>query len=171
MSYVRRRSGGMSLTELLVGASILALTIVTLLNAFLNQATLNTHSRNLSWAMNDATRVLEQLRQQNSGSGCLTPSVAPVAGFGSWDAWLNDTSPLGGGGKSIQPNPTVSELIVVSASGVDPAQVTVAVCWRQQTRVVGECRWSGTQLVPNDLDGNGLITAPATLSTLLSCRQ
>ena len=165
------RGTGFTLVELTIGASILLLAIVTLLNAFGRQSILNTHSRNLTWAMNDASRVMERLRQQNSGSSCLTPTVAPPAGFASWDAWLGDTTVNGGGGKSIQPAPLTNELIVMSTSGADPLQVTAAVCWRSQERTLGECQWNGAQLVPNDTDGNGIITGPATVATLVTCRR
>ncbi|MBI1992395.1 MAG: hypothetical protein HYY90_00495 [Candidatus Omnitrophica bacterium] len=165
------RSRGLTLMELLIGALLLAVGIVTLLETFVRQQTLNEHARNLSWAMNDATRVMEEIRQQNSGDACAVPSLTPPAGFASWNAWLADASVNGGGGKSVQPNPATEELIVPSGSGTDPISLTVAVCWRHRGRVIGECRWDGAQLVPNDADGNGVITSPAALSTLLTCRR
>lgn len=173
---------GFTLIELTIGASILLLAIVTLLDAFGRQSILNTHSRNLTWAMNDANRVLERLRQQNSGAACAAPTAAMPSecdatgipadncteACASWDAWLGDAC---NGGKSIQPAPLTNELIVVSTSGADPLQVTAAVCWRSQERTLGECQWNGAQLSPSDTDGNGTITAPATLVTLLTCRR
>ena len=165
------RRSGLTLIEMLVGATILAITIVTLLDVFLRQATLNVYSRGLFSAMNDAGRVMERLRQQNSGSGCAAPSVAAPTGFASWDAWLADTSALGGGGKGFPALAGNEELVVLSASGSDPIQLTVAVCWRDRQRVLGECAWNGTQLVTSDADGNGTITSPAMLSSLITCRR
>jgi Tfp pilus assembly protein PilV len=162
---------GLTLVELMVGAAILVIGIVALLGAFLSQITLNEHSRNLTMAINDANRVMERMRQQNTSGACLAPSVAAPAGFATWDAWLADMGAAGGGGKSVQPTPAVNELVVISNTGSDPIQVTVSICWRQRERVLGECTWNGAALVPGDTNGDGIITAPATLSTLLSCRR
>jgi type II secretory pathway pseudopilin PulG len=163
----------MTLIELIIGAMILALAIAGLLKAFLGETAINTHSRAISWAAVDANRVMEHLRQRNSGGTCSAPSVAAPAGFASWDAWLASTAATGGGGKSIQPDPATNELVVISSSGADPIAVTVAVCWRSGGRVLGDCTWSGANLVANPGAGsNPLITeSPAMLSTLLSCRR
>lgn len=166
----RRCAHGVTLAEFLMGAVILAIAIGALLGAFVGQLTVSEHARNLTWATNDAARVMEQLREQNSGSGCSTPSVAAPTGFASWDAWLLDTTTSGGGGESIGgPN----ELVVVTPVGTDPLQVTVAVCWRHRKRTIGECTWNGTVLSPNPgAGGNPAVTeSPAMLSTLMTCRK
>ena len=161
------------MVELIIGASILAIAITSLLGAFLGQLALNQHSRNLSWATNDAGRVMEQIRQQNTGAGCASPSAAAPGGFAGWDAWLADMTNNGGGGKSVQPNPAVNELVVVTSQGTDPLAVTVAVCWLQQGRVVGECTWNGAALVANPgAGGDPAVTeSPAMLMTLMTCRR
>jgi type II secretory pathway pseudopilin PulG len=168
---MRGRAEGFTFVELMFGAVVLAVAIVGLLGAFLGQTTLNEHARNLAWALNDAGRILERMRQLNTGASCAVPTLAPPAGFASWDAWLASPAASGGGGKSVQPNAAVNERVAVSSGGVDPLQVTVAVCWRHRGRTLGECAWDGTQLTPADLDGDGLITSPAMLSTLISCRR
>ena len=172
---VRRERASRALTfvEILVGTVILAVAIVGLLGAFWWQIALNEHSRNRAWAINDASRVMEQLRRQNSGGGCATPSTTPSGGFASWDAWLADTTVNGGGGKSVQPDPAVNELLVVTSSGADPLTVTVAVCWRHRDRVWGECTWNGAALSPSPgLGGDPAVTeSPAMLSTLVTCRK
>lgn len=164
---------GVTLVELLIGASILAVAITGILGAYFTQIALSEHSRNMAWGANDASRVMERLRRQNTGGGCTTPSAAAPAGFASWDAWLADTTANGGGGKSIQPNPNANELIVVTPTGVDPMTITVAVCWRQRNQTWGECTWNGAALVPNPAaGGNPAITESATmLSTLMTCRR
>lgn len=57
----------------------------------------------------------------------------------------------------------------------NPLRATIAVCWRQGGRVTGECRWDGAQLVPEDAppigNNDGIITSPAQLQTLVSCRR
>ena len=161
---------GLTLIEVLAGFAILLIAIVGVLMAFLSQSVLNEHSRNFSWAVNDASRVMEQLQQQNGAGTCLAVNTAPPVGFASWDAWLGNAA--GGGGKSVPPDPATNELVVVTApAGADPVEVTVAICWRHRGRVIGECQWDGAQLVPADLDGNGIITSPVRLSTLVTCRK
>jgi type II secretory pathway pseudopilin PulG len=162
-----------TLVELLIGAAILAIAITAILGAYFMHVTLIEHARNTAWAANDASRVMERLRQQNTGGTCAIPSTAPPGGFASWDAWLASTAANGGGGKSIQPNPVVNELVVVTPTGVDPMTVTVAVCWRQRNQTWGECTWNGAALVPNPgVGGNPAITeSVAMLSTFMTCRR
>ena len=173
------RQQGFTLAELIIGAAVLAIAITALLGAFIGQTTLNEHARNLTWAINDANRVMERLRQLNSGAACVLSAAAPDAecadgncdGASEWDEWLRDN-----GGKSIQPDPANNELLVVSSSGTDPLQISVAVCWRHRGRIIGECSANGAALqadegvsVPND--DNAIIQSPAMLSTLMTCRQ
>jgi hypothetical protein len=181
---------------------ILAVANVTLLSVITQHMTLNEHARNVTWAVNDATRVMERWRQQNRG--CAFPSLTPPTGFTSWNTWLGTpTSSGGGGGKSVQPDPNTDELVVVTcrdaatnASCGDVSQVgtgewsgtrqagqstafpllqtTVTICWRHRNRVLGECNWNGAALSPNDDPPTGnnddVVTSPATLSTLMTCR-
>jgi len=164
---------GLTLVELVVGVAFMLIAIAAMLGAFWTQMTLNEHARNRAWAANDASRVMERMRQQNTGAACATPSFQAPAGFASWDAWLADTTANGGGGKSVQPNPAVNELVVVTPQGVDPVTVTVAVCWRNRGRTWGECSWGGVSLSPNPgAGGDALITeSPVMLSTLMTCRR
>ena len=197
MRVTRRRCSGFMLPELLICIAMLAIAIAALMGVFLGQLMLNEHARNLTWAIHDANRVMERLRQVNTG--CTTPSAVPP-GVTSWNAWLA----ADGTGKSIQPLPNTNELIVVTcqdsagalkcgtgnqvgtgewAGGVqagnttyDPIRVTVTVCWRHRTRVIGECTWNGAALVadetvtvPNDVAG--VVESPATLVTLMTCRK
>lgn len=172
MGRLRGASAGVTLLEFLIGASILALAITSLLDVVARHLALNMHMRNLSWAAIDASRVMERIRQQNVGDACANPSVAPPAPFLDWDAWLAaDTGAGGAGGKSLQVNPAANELVAISPSGANPIEVTVAICWRDhQSRVLGECQWNGVQLIPNDANGDGVISGLAMLSTLVTCR-
>jgi type II secretory pathway pseudopilin PulG len=162
-----------TLVELMVGAVILSVAIAALLGAFLTQMTLNEHARNRSLATNDVARVMEEIRRRNSGGACNAPSAAAPAGYASWNAWLADAGAAGGGGKSVQPDPNVNELVAVSASGANPLTVTVAVCWRQRDRIIGECTWNGAALAVNPGAGGDLTVteSPAQLATLLTCRR
>jgi type II secretory pathway pseudopilin PulG len=189
---MKTRSQGFTLAEALLGGLVLAIAIAAILGAYVGQVTLNEHARNLSLAINDANRVIEQIRQENAS--CTTPDVIPPAGT-SWNAWMTTGNP--GAPKSIQPNPDANELIVVTcqvrdggtapsdycsgtqqgtgewklgtASSPDPLRVTVAVCWRHRNRAIGECG-TGAVLTPTDSNGNGVIDSPAMLTTLVTCR-
>ncbi len=188
----RAFSHAFTLIELLIGAATLAIAIVALLGAFFGQITLNEHARNMTWAINDANRVMERLRQVNSG--CTTPSTAtdatdvtkvPAAECGgvactSWDNWLENQRPTAGvSGKSIQPDPVNNELILVRTKPgtTDPLEITVAVCWRHRGRILGECIANGTALQASDTGvngftaGDGIIGSPAMLTTLMTCRS
>ncbi len=179
------RQTGFTLVELMVGAMILATAIAALLGAFVGQVTLNEHSRNLAWATNDASRVMEQLRRQNSNCAPAAPSSAAPAGFASWDAWLASAAAGGGGGKSLQPDPANNELVVITCrnaantanclAGNDPIRMTVAVCWRHRERIIGECEPDGAGLKKDpdrDPGGDNNVTeSPAMLSTFITCRS
>ena len=183
---------GLTLIEIILGMMVLSIVVLSVIGAGLSQSILNEHSRNLSRAVHDANRILEQIRQQNGGGVCATPSAVIAGG---WDAWLAGQVP----GKSV-PVPTVAEerVIVtcqdqdggalaadycgpnqvsnlewVSAGGnttLDPIRITVSICWRHRSRTIGECTWNGAQLVANDGDGDGVIESPAMLTTLVTCR-
>ena len=149
---MRAQPSGMTLIECIVGVAAMIVATTALFGGYLGQTTLNEHARNLSRAMTDATRVMEELRQQNIGSACTTPTWAPPIGFAGWDAWLGDTGATGGGGKNVRPAPNANEELVTvtcrnqantaaCVAGQDPIRVTVAVCWRHRNRTLGECRW------------------------------
>jgi len=171
---------GVTLIEMLLAAMTLAIAISALLGAFLGQLTLKEHANNLSLAIHDANRIIEQIRQDNLN--CQTPSIDPSdpADPGdtptSWDSWLEAQSP----GKSIpNTNANAGQLIVVTcrsrdgsascgtggtraqvgsgewsvstgATTFNPIQITVSVCWRHRNRTIGECSWSGSALSPAD---------------------
>ena len=185
---------GMTMVELLLSLALLAVAMAAIVGGYLGQQTLNEHARNLTLAVQDAERVIEQLRDNNSR---CTPPTAQMPG--GWDAWLNG-QPLGksipnvnknanerivvtcqdqdGGSLSTDycgrnaPNPQVAagEWVSQAASTVfNPIRVTVAVCWRHRGRTIGECTWDGASLTPSDT-GNGVIESPAMLTTLVTCR-
>ena len=163
----------------------LTVAIAAILGAYIGQLTLNEHARNLSLAIQDANRVIERIRQQNTpcAGGTSAPTALPPTGVWgtSWDLWLNDAG--GGGGKSLLPTPNVNELVVLTAQNRDgtplaananPIRVTAAICWRHRNRTIGECDWNGTNLVENELlnmpTDTTDIDSPAMLTTLVTCR-
>ena len=163
----RRGEVGVTLTELLVTVGIFLIGIAAIYLASFGQLTLNEHSRNLSWAVNDANRVIERMRRQNRG--CTTPNVGPPVDlpppdgtgvpFAIWDAWLGSTTLGGGGGKSL-PAAANENIFVSPPTGADPEPVTVAVCWQHRGRTIGTCAGPLSA-----------ITSPAMLTTSITCRS
>ena len=188
-------SQGFTLAEVVLGGTVLAIAVAAILGAYVGQVTLNEHARNLSLAIQDANRVIEQIRQQTATCGAnLSTALIPQGGVAvggqidvwlqnGWDAWFGTPTT-----KSIQPDPTNNELVVVTCQDnttqvdcdnvgtVNPVRVTVAICWRHRNRIIGECANNGTPLTPADNQGNGpknvngLIESPAMLTTLVTCR-
>jgi len=179
---------GFTLAEVVLGGMPLTVAIAAILGAYIGQLTLNEHARNLSLAIQDANRVIEQLRQQNSpcAGGTTAPTAVPPTGVWgtNWNLWLDNAA--GGGGKSLLPTPAVNELLILTCqnrdgtaacvSGDNPIRVTAAVCWRHRNRTIGECTWNGATLagadgaVPGPFTIAGVVESPAMLTTLVTCR-
>jgi type II secretory pathway pseudopilin PulG len=172
-------TSGFTLIEFLLGGLVLAIAITAILGAYIGQVTLNEHARNLSLAVQDANRVIEQMRQDT----VTCPNPLDMLDNTIWNTWLQGVV---GGGKSIgtpnnnDANEHVAVVYQTSAGGANPAltdnpiRVTVAVCWRHRNRTIGECDWNpgtGLFVVPEvDDNGNGVIDSPAMLTTLITCR-
>ncbi len=177
MDMASGKRSGLTLLEVAVSMSMLAVGVAALLGGFSGQMMLTEHSRNLSLALNDAERVMEQIRQHNQ-NGCTAPSVlAPVQDpgtgtrFASWDAWLADAGANGGGGKSLRPDSVTMELVPPPViTGTNPLDVTVLACWVHRGRVIGECRINGTQLEVFDVNGDGTLTSPVMVRSEVTCR-
>ena len=167
--------------EFLIAAMVFTVSIVALLGAYVSQSALNEHARNLSWAMTDASRVMEEIRRRNSNpcaGGAVPVATSPLGGVNpgpGWDDWL-----LGaGGGKSLEqataPARSQEYVVVSGIEGDDPMQITVAVCWRERARIVGECEWNGAVLNPsqgsNGFLNDGIIQSQVMLTTRMTCRS
>jgi len=135
----------------MIGAVMLVIAITALLGAFFGQVTLNEHARRLTLSINDANRVMEQLRQRNIGAACGGgPTAQPPTGYTSWDAWLADTGAAGGGGKSIQPNPTLNERIVVTCQDQDGGSLATDYCG--DANQVGSGEWVRQAAISTSFD-------------------
>ena len=106
----RQPNEGLTLVEVVLGAATLAIVVAAILGAYMGQLTLNEHARNLSFAMNDASRVLEKIRSENAGCQSNTVPEVDPEGPGSgpsnpdnWNAWMNTNNP--GAPKSIGLDP------------------------------------------------------------------
>ncbi len=139
---LNRRESGFTLAEIVLGGMVLAVAAAAILGAYIGQATLNEHSRNLSAAIHDANRVIELIRQQDAT--CTTPSIAPPDPDGpgalvaptSWNAWMDQvtTWPQANAyysprGKSVPTaNPSNEERIVVTCTDRDGYTGAASVC-------------------------------------------
>ena len=163
---VRRRflppAGGFTLVEMMLGTAVMIIVLTAMLGAFVGQSFLTRSARNLTAGMNDATRVMEEIRRLNTSPNCAgRPSASPPGSYKTWNEWLN----ADGQGKSIMQSSDDSfEIIAVtcqseaggkqycgpnqagqewfrasqgSNTSYDPIRVTVSVGWRQQRRVAG----------------------------------
>lgn len=173
-----QRAAGFTLIEVVLGALTLLVAGGAILGAYLGQLTLNEHARNLSLAVHDANRMIEQIRTNNVGCtvpAAIPPVTNPALNPVTWDNWLSQPSNQGGGGGR---SPGMVELIVVTCQDrdgnnycgrggttpqvaqewstvagtttYDPIRITVSVCWRHRGRTLGECSWNGAVLTPND---------------------
>ncbi|PIQ83738.1 MAG: hypothetical protein COV75_05875 [Candidatus Omnitrophica bacterium CG11_big_fil_rev_8_21_14_0_20_63_9] len=156
-----KEAGGFTLIEMMLGAAILSIVAVALLGSFFGQTFLNQNARNLTAAMTDATRIMEQIRQQNTTAACVggIPSARPPAGFASWNAWLNAAAPAGGGPKSVQvPTPNQFELVTVTCQDEDGGTVASDYCGSGGNAQIGAGEWS--------LGGRGQRSAVTTFNPI-----
>ncbi len=154
---MRRARQGFTLIEMMLGVSIVLIVMVALMGGIFGQSFLNMNARNLLAAMNDATRVMEQIRQQNMGTNCsnAVPSIVPPLNAGTgqpyatWNAWLNTGAP--GAPKSVsQPDAATRDALeVVAVSCQDGRYLT--------------CQ-PGSQVTCPD---NSRVTCPAVGQTVL----
>ena len=189
-TFSPHQHSGFTLAEVALGGAVLFVAVAAILGAYVGQVTLNEHARNLTLAIQDANRVVEQIRQDTASCGGAPPKAAAPGGFNdNWNGWL------GGVGKSLRPDPANNELVGVTCqnnttgtvlaapngcsnppAGTDPIRVTVTVCWRHRGRIIGECAPNGTALQFTDNQGTGphnvagVMESPAMLTTLVTCR-
>ena len=144
-------SGGFTLIELMMGASIMTIVIVALMGAFFGQSFLNTNARNLTVAMTDATRVMEQIRRQNIGCATATPSIVPPGSFTSWNQWLNASVASGGGGGKGINQPGMFEHVAVTCQDGSSGAARPPSCRSTSTPAdsqMGAQEWAGQNTNP-----------------------
>lgn len=149
----RRATQGLTLIEVLLGALTLLIAIGAILGAYVGQVTLNEHARNLSLAVHDANRVIEQMRQLNVCDGNPT-AVSPN---GTWDAWMNGTN--GGAPKSIDnPDRDNEEFIAVTCTDRDGGTLSTDYCATSTSppsalpAQVGDGEWTPAGTATQQLD-------------------
>jgi len=142
---------GFTLIEIMLGTSIMVIVLVALLGSFFGQSTLNQNARNMMAAVNDATRIMEEIRRQNArnpdgsfpaGSLCATsniPSARPPSQQ-SWNEWLDAQVPA----KSLAGSGNIHEIAVVTCQDQDGGTALSDYCgWTAtgQGAQVGPAEW------------------------------
>ncbi|MFH0838972.1 MAG: type II secretion system protein [Candidatus Omnitrophota bacterium] len=106
-----------TLIELMLGLSIFVVAVVSLLGAYISALILSEGSRNLNIALNDASRVLEEMRNVTFSSLTTT----------DWTAWAEDN------GANILNNEAISTNFQVTDAD-HPTVVIVTVSWSERNR-------------------------------------
>lgn len=112
------RRSGFTLLELVMGSAVLLIALLGLLSFYRSPFMLNEIARDTTIAIQDATKVIEQMRVTPFGSLQTT----------NWDTWAQNN-----GAKNLP-----SETVSVAYTGTDPLEFTVTVQWtrRNRTRTV-----------------------------------
>lgn len=105
---------GFTLLELICAVAILVVALVGLLSSYAGCFNLVESSTNTSIAVNEAQRIMEEMRTRN-----LTNIVSE-----DWLAWVEDKGC----------NCLNHETINVSYIGADPLQISVKVGWKEKER-------------------------------------
>src|SRR3989338_4140414 len=161
-------TSGFTLIEIMLGTSIMVIVLTALLGSFFGQSTLNQNSRNMMAAMNDATRVMEEIRRQNARnldgsfpawSLCATaniPSARPPPLTGglrcpaggvqceSWNEWLDASGKSLVGSGSLEGSNDAYEIVAVTCQDADGGTAQSDYCgWTAsgQGRQVGLREW------------------------------
>ena len=103
---------GFTLLELAIASGILTVAILGLLAALHSPFTLNTAAKETTVALQDASRVLEEIRVTAFSSVATT----------NWTAWAQNNGLTH----------LVNEAVTVTTTGTDPLTITTQVQWTSQ---------------------------------------
>lgn len=138
---INRSLKGFTLIEVLVAVGILVIILAGLLLSYTSCFILNETTRNLTFAMNAAQNVLEEIREHTfsriyrdyNRRTFEVPQIPPGNSRG---------------------------LVEVDNSNPDLLRITITVCWRQ----------SGGRIIGGDRNLNPLSSSPVRLVTLMASR-
>ena len=108
------RYHGFTLLELMIGSAVLLVAILGLLSFYRSPFVLNEMARDTTVAVQDISKVMEQVRVTPFGSIQTT----------NWDTWAQNNN-----AKNLP-----SETFAVSYAGTDPLEFTVTVQWTRRGR-------------------------------------
>ena len=141
---------GFTLVETILAVGILAFVLCGILATYASCSILATTSKNVNIATNAALGLMEQIR---------TDSFTQIyTDYNRLNFVLNDISSSRGA-------------VYVDATNPSLLKVTISVCWRQGSRVIGEdTNLNGVLDTGEDVNGNGIIDSPVQLVTLIANR-
>ena len=146
----KRAQGGLTLTEVLLSMIILAFVVSGILTAYISCAALVTTSKNVNIATNAAFGLIEEIRSS---------SFADI---------VDDYN-----GLNFVVNDIPSSRGVVYVDDTDPEflKVTISVCWRQGTRIIGgDLNLNGAVEPGEYADNDGIFDSPVQLATQIANR-
>lgn len=130
-----KKDAGFTLLELMIGAAILITAITVLLATYVATSSLIETSRNTTTALNDISRVIEQLRNNASTSFSSVTST-------DWTTWAsqNGSNTLTSEQVSVCFYNSGGVLLFcgVGATSANPLEVRVTVNWTERNRARSE---------------------------------
>ncbi len=146
-SYKEQRNliTGFTLVEIVLAVAILGSVLCAILAIYASCFTLATTSKNVNISTNAALSLIEEIRS--------SPFDNIMDDYNGLNFIVNDILLSRG-------------VIFVDDTNADLLEVTVAVCWRQGNRVIGEdANLNGTLDAGEDINGNGIIDSPVKFVT------
>ena len=110
------RRSGFTMLELVIASAILLVAVLGLLSVYQSPFVLNEVVRDTTTAVQDASKVIEQIRVTAFASVQMTDPW--------WDTWAQNN-----GAKNLP-----SETVSVAYAGTDPLELTVTVQWTRRNR-------------------------------------
>ena len=151
----KNNQSAFSLVEVLLAASILVVAIFVLIELFTYCSPLANSAGNMGIAINEAQKILEEIKNTNFDS-----IATNYASGGTPGNTFNISQPTGKG------------VIYLDTSNADLIRVDVVICWQNANgRVIGEDKdLDGLASVSEDVNGNGQVDSPVTLSSFIARR-
>jgi len=147
---MNKASKGFSLVETVLAIAILAFAVCAILQTYATCFALSSISENTNIATNAAQGLLEEMR-----------SSSYVQLYDDYHGLLFTVNDI----------PDSRGIVYVDDSNPELLKVTVAVCWRSGSRVIGEDRdLDGVLDAGEDANGNGMIDSVVELVTLIANR-
>jgi len=108
------RRSGFTMLELVIASAVLLIAVLGLLSVYQSPFVLNELTRDTTTAVQDASKVIEQMRVTAFASVQTT----------NWDTWAQNN-----GAKNLP-----SETLSIAYTGTDPLEFTVTVQWTRRSR-------------------------------------
>jgi prepilin-type N-terminal cleavage/methylation domain-containing protein len=147
---MHKSSKGFSLVETILAIAILAFAVCAILQTYATCFALSSISENMNTATNAAQGLLEEMR-----------SSSYVQLYDNYHGLIFTVNDI----------PNSRGIIYVDDTNPELLKITVTVCWKSGSRVIGEDRDLDGVLDPGeDVNGNGMIDSVVKLVTLIANR-